>query len=80
MSCSLSTPLTLSRCSQVPVGDMPEGVIVAQPSAPLALPGGAEKGDDGVKVRFTWRIENWTAWKDVMETRKIFSRCASPTY
>ena len=63
---------------QVPVGDMPEGVIVAQPSAPLALPGGAEKGADGVKVRFTWRIENWTAWKDVMETRKIFSRCASP--
>ena len=56
---------------------MPEGVIVAQPSAPLALPGGTEKGEDGVKVRFTWRIENWTAWKDVMETRKIFSRCAS---
>ena len=58
---------------------MPEGVIVAQPSAPLALPGGAEKGEDGVKVRFTWRIENWTAWKDVMETRKIFSRCAPPS-
>ncbi len=55
---------------------MPEGVIVAQPPAPLALPGAADKGDDGVKVRFTWRIENWTAWKEVMETRKIFSRRA----
>jgi hypothetical protein len=65
-----------SRRAQVPVGDMPEGVIVAQPPAPLALPGAADKGDDGVKVRFTWRIENWTAWKEVMETRKIFSRRA----
>jgi hypothetical protein len=64
------------RRAQVPVGDMPEGVIVAQPPAPLALPGAADKGDDGVKVRFTWRIENWTAWKEVMETRKIFSRRA----
>ena len=30
----------------------------------------------GRKVCFSWRIENFLAFKEIMETRKIFSRCA----
>lgn len=26
------------------------------------------------KVRFSWRIENFVAFKEIMETRKIFSK------
>lgn len=29
----------------------------------------------GRKVCFSWRIENFLAFKEIMETRKIFSRC-----
>ncbi len=28
----------------------------------------------GKKIKFTWRIENFVAFKEIMETRKIFSR------
>lgn len=35
----------------------------------LALP-----QENEIKMRFSWRIENFVAFKEIMETRKIFSR------
>ena len=28
----------------------------------------------GINLAFTWRVENFTAFKEILETRKIFSR------
>jgi hypothetical protein len=42
-----------------------------QPSTtPLAAP------ESEAKLRFSWRIENFVAFKEIMETRKIFSKYA----
>ena len=30
--------------------------------------------DPKPRLRFSWRIENFVAFKEIMETRKIFSR------
>ncbi len=38
-----------------------------------------EKGagsSSAAKVRFTWRLENLVAFRSILETRKVFSRCA----
>lgn len=31
----------------------------------------------GTKVRFTWRLDNFAAFRTILETRKVFSRCAN---
>lgn len=41
------------------------------PSLPSQL---GEAGQSKTKIKFTWRIENFVSFKDIMETRKIFSR------
>jgi hypothetical protein len=59
-------------------------VTTAQPVAlstcpPPAVPPADRSGGpaaQGRKIKFTWRIENFVAFKEIMETRKIFSRHA----
>ena len=58
------------------MGDVPEGQVI--PQTPLALTGGdkgAALGSGVTKTRFLWTIENFVAFKEIVETRKIFSRC-----
>lgn len=56
----------------------PRAVLPAPPAPPLpaadglALAAGADPARS--KTVFTWRIENLSAFKDVIETRKVFSR------
>ena len=49
-----------------------------EPSRQLITPpGGADRAvgaRTGEEVRFTWRLENFAAFKTILETRKIFSR------
>ena len=50
-----------------------------EPSQQLAAPpgGGADRAPaarSGEEVRFTWRLENFTAFRSILETRKVFSR------
>lgn len=43
----------------------------------IAPPGGVDRAGGariGEEVRFTWRLENFAAFKTILETRKIFSR------
>lgn len=46
-----------------------------QPPAP---PGGGADGcaRTGEEVRFTWKLENFAAFRTILETRKVFSRYA----
>ena len=39
--------------------------------------GGADRATaarTGEEVRFTWRLENFAAFRSILETRKVFSR------
>jgi hypothetical protein len=56
---------------QVPMLDMPPGM----PAGSLAVAmDGQELSADGTKVRFIWRLDNFSAFKTILETRKVFSR------
>lgn len=51
----------------------------AEPSRQLTAPPGgsasrAPAARTGEEVRFTWRLENFAAFKNILETRKVFSR------
>ena len=69
---------------QVPFLDMPPGIIPALPapgeggsSSSPREPQRLEKDRErGTKVRFTWRLENLVAFRPILDTRKVFSRCA----
>ncbi|KAK9829646.1 hypothetical protein WJX72_007078 [[Myrmecia] bisecta] len=61
-----------SEAKLVPVLDLPEGLKAADAlEYGLAL---ASSDNIPNKVRFSWRIENFVAFKEIMETRKIFSK------
>ena len=50
-----------------------------EPSRQLTGPpgGGADRAATtrtGEEVRFTWRLENFAAFRSILETRKVFSR------
>jgi hypothetical protein len=50
-----------------------------EPSRQLpAPPGGCADGGarTGEEVRFTWKLENFAAFRTILETRKVFSRYA----
>ena len=50
---------------------MPEGLSTSgQPLVSL----GPDTISTATKVRFLWRIENFTSFRDIMETRKVFSK------
>ena len=62
-----------SHCGmiQVPAGSMPEGINAAGQPLHLLEPDTTSSGN---KIRLHWRIENFVSFKDIMETRKIFSK------
>ena len=43
---------------------------------PLALPYKGSSLEDPPHMSITWQIDNFTAFKDILETRKLFSKCA----
>lgn len=43
---------------------------------PLALPYLGSSLEDPPLMSITWQIDNFTAFKDILETRKLFSKCA----
>ena len=50
-----------------------------EPSRQLTGPPGgsadrAAAARTGEEVRFTWRLENFAAFRSILETRKVFSR------
>ena len=52
-------------------GIEPSRQLIAEPG------GGADKAaaaKTGEEVRFTWRLENFAAFRSILETRKVFSR------
>lgn len=62
---------------QVPVEDMMMGVtalVLPPPPAEVAL---EESTVRGTKVRFTWRLENFAAFRTILDSRKVFSRWPS---
>lgn len=65
----LSQQLTMAI--QVPAGSMPEGINAAGQPLHLSEPDTTSTGN---KIRLHWRIENFVSFKDIMETRKIFSK------
>lgn len=56
---------------QVPANSMPEGVNASGQPLHLTEP---DTTSTGSKIRLNWRIENFVSFKDIMETRKIFSK------
>ena len=52
-----------------------DGLQAGPPAPPPPPDRSAGPAARGRKVCFTWRIENFLAFKEIMETRKIFSRC-----
>lgn len=56
---------------QVVAASMPEGINAAGQPLHLLEP---DTTSTGSKVRLHWRIENFVSFKDIMETRKIFSK------
>ncbi|BDA47782.1 probable MATH domain and coiled-coil domain-containing protein At3g at N-terminal half [Coccomyxa sp. Obi] len=63
-----------SEAKQVPVEDMMMGVTalaLPPPPAEVAL---EESTVRGTKVRFTWRLENFAAFRTILDSRKVFSR------
>lgn len=56
---------------QVTAASMPEGVSAAGQPLHLSEP---DTTSTGSKIRLHWRIENFVSFKDIMETRKIFSK------
>lgn len=61
----------VSEVKQVPAGSMPEGINAAGQPLHLLEPDTTSSGN---KIRLHWRIENFVSFKDIMETRKIFSK------
>lgn len=62
---------------QVPVEDMLMGVTALALPPPPAEVAVDESTVRGTKVRFTWRLDNFAAFRTILETRKVFSRCAA---
>ncbi|KAL0051235.1 hypothetical protein WJX82_004155 [Trebouxia sp. C0006] len=61
----------VSEVKQVPAASMPEGINAAGQALHLSEPDTTSTGN---KIRLHWRIENFVSFKDIMETRKIFSK------
>lgn len=61
----------LLALEQLPILDMPPG---AAPRNIMAALEGQDVTPDRTKVRFTWRLDNFAAFKTILETRKVFSR------
>ena len=52
-------------------GTEPSRALMAPPAADAELATAARTGEE---VRFTWRLENFPAFRSILETRKVFSR------
>ena len=52
-------------------GIEPSRALMAPPTADAELAAAARTGEE---VRFTWRLENFAAFRSILETRKVFSR------
>ena len=68
----------------VPHLPIPSPAYTAPPaasSAPALPPAGLRYScdcvPDGDKLVVYWKIDNFLAFKDILETRKLFSRCAA---
>ena len=80
--CLIWHQVVVSRKSQTTMGSLQmlaSELADTEPSRQLPVPpggcadGGARTGEE---VRFTWKLENFAAFRTILETRKVFSRYA----
>ena len=63
--------------SAAPSAETSSSLSTCPPPAVPPADRSAGPAAQGRKIKFTWRIENFMAFKEIMETRKIFSRWGS---
>lgn len=73
------TPLSLAdevaeALQSAPAAEQGTSLSTCPPPAVPPADRSAGPAAQGKKIKFTWRIENFMAFKEIMETRKIFSK------
>jgi hypothetical protein len=73
------TPLSLAdevaeALQSAPAAEQGASLSTCPPPAVPPADRSAGPAAQGKKIKFTWRIENFMAFKEIMETRKIFSK------
>jgi hypothetical protein len=73
------TPLSLAdevaeALQSAPAAEQGSSLSTCPPPAVPPADRSAGPAAQGKKIKFTWRIENFMAFKEIMETRKIFSK------
>ena len=79
VAASSASALSAAQQSLHPLAD---GCLVQGPEAPLLLTakGGEVLPGPTPVMSITWHIDNLSAFKDILETRKLFSKCGDPLW